>query len=159
MHKNGMIDTLCFINGSLNLFYVVSVYGAEISDAHVFKKHSRNHQLLNGVFRLLYLMNESFTNHGNLQKSSTYIHLQSVISAVRAETVKILRHSAYIFGYRHLVVIEDYYEILLHAGSIVETLVGEAAGKRTVSYDGYHCIVFTFYISGFRNTHARGNGC
>ena len=66
VNQNRVIQLLGFPEHLLQSADVVTVYRPQIGDSHIFKKHSRNHKLLDAVFRPRDLVNERFSHHRQL---------------------------------------------------------------------------------------------
>ena len=61
MYHNAFRITSCLLEHFDHRLDIVSVYGSEISDTHIFKKHARNNELLETALVLLQFINDRNT--------------------------------------------------------------------------------------------------
>lgn len=111
MHQNRMIDLLGFPD---HLFYgldIMTVHRSQISDAHIFKEHARNQQLLDGIFGLLHLLHQRTADHRNRAQKGTDRKLQLIVALIRTNAVQVSGHAAHIFRDGHIVVVQHDDEI------------------------------------------------
>ena len=159
MHQHRMIDLLCLPDHLLHRLDIVTVHRSQVGNAHIFKQHAGNQQLLDGIFGLLQLLHQSIADHRNGAQEGADRKLQLIVALIRTNAVQISGHAADIFRNGHIVVVQHDDEILLHAGSIVQTLIGHAAGQGAVSDHGNHCEFLVLNVPCLRDAQSCRNRC
>ena len=103
----------CFLQHFSQLPHIVSIHRTKIGQSHIFKKHSRNHQLFDAAFCLMKCIHHAISHFGNLFQSVGYAHFQLSIRCRHPDMIQIGGHSTHIPGDRHLIIIQNNNKILL----------------------------------------------
>ena len=90
---------------------VMAVYRSQISDSHIFKKHSGNDQAFHTVFRPVDLLHRSRSDPRNPVQTLFHFNFQVIIAFCSPQISQITGDSPYVFGNRHFVVIQHDHKI------------------------------------------------
>ena len=80
MDNNRSLHSLCLIKKLHHLAHIMAIYRSQISQPHIFKKHSGNDQLLDAALGLSDRIYHGGSNMGNLFECFCHADLHSCIS-------------------------------------------------------------------------------
>ena len=86
MHQHCVIQPLCLQKSALYLPDIMAIHRSQISNPHIFEKHSGNKQLLDAVFRPLDPVNHLLAPGDPLQGSGNIL-FQVIVAVTGAQTV------------------------------------------------------------------------
>ena len=89
MNQYRMIQLLCLPENLCHRPDIMSVHWSEIGNAHIFKQHSRNHQLFDAVLGPADLIHQPLPEHRNLHQRCCHILFQPVIAFSGTDPVQI----------------------------------------------------------------------
>ena len=157
MHQNWPLHPLGRIENSGHGTDVMTVHRPKISNAHVFKKHAGDHQLLKTAFGPAKGVDSALSPFGAVE-SIVYSLLQVQIAGGSADIIQILGHASHIFGDGHVVVIEHNDKVGLQFGGIVQRLICHAPCEGSIPYDRDYGILPSIDIPGFHKPQPCGDG-
>ena len=103
----------CFVKKLHHLTHIMTINRSQICQPHVFKQHSWNEKLLDTAFGFSHGIHQSCPYLRNLLQCLCHTQLHSCISLCGTKNTQIRRHSPYISGNRHVIVIYDNNKICL----------------------------------------------
>ena len=127
MHQHRMIHPPGLMEHPYKSAHVMSVHRTQISDTHIFKKHTWNKELFNAAFCPLYLTDNPFSSFGKLFQGILHASFQSGVCLGSPQPVEIPGHASYIFRNGHIVVIQYDYKIAFQMRSIVQGFISHAS--------------------------------
>ena len=141
MNDHRSLHSLGFIKELHHLAHIVAVHWSQICQPHIFKKHSRNDQLLDAALGLPHRIHQGGSHFRDFFQCLRHAEFHSCVGFRRSQGAEIGRHSSHVPGYGHIVVVKDNDKIGLQFRRVIQRFISHTACKRPVSDHGNHIIV------------------
>jgi hypothetical protein len=155
VQEDGLLGVFGEVEVVLDLFEVVSVDGADIADAVLFKEGGGNEEVFGFLFPFNAKVNEGLPA-GDLFKEGFDVVVEAVVNGVGDEVVKITCEGADVFGDGIFVVVENDDEALSAGSDVVKCFHGDAASESGVAANGDHVFIRAAAVAS--SCHTEGCG-
>ena len=96
MDQHGSFNFFCLVEGPHHLAHIVAVDRTQIGEAHVFKKHAGNEQLLDAALSSAHRFDDFFPHIGHFVECFGHAHLKAGVGLCRPDHAQIAGHAAYV---------------------------------------------------------------
>ena len=136
------LHVLNLTQGSHQLHYVVSVAGTEIADVHTIEDILLiGEQHLQGVVKADNLLTTTLVQDAPFEQVLRCPESEIVVELAGMQLVQVMFHTAHAVVDTHIVVVQDDEQVVVGAGYVVQTLVGQSATHAAVSNHCHHLSV------------------
>ncbi len=141
--------------GGTQLLHIMPVHRPKVGEPHILKHGTGVDGPLDAALDAVVQPVEPLTA-GNMLQHRTVALFEPVVPWPQPQAAQVCCHAAHVGINRHAVVVENHHHGLSGGPGIIESLVGQPAGKRPIPDEGRHTVVLPPQRSG--PGHAQGYG-